>query len=53
MMLENFIILAVFILAIAYVARIFYKSFKGDVGCSKGCGCDSPIHQMKKDSSKF
>jgi hypothetical protein len=52
-MIENIIILTVFLLAIAHVARVIYKSYKGDVGCSKGCGCDSPIHQMKKDSSKF
>ncbi len=39
-MIEQLIIGLLFLMAIGYVARIIYKSYQGDAGCAKGCGCD-------------
>ena len=37
--MENYIILAVFLLSSFYLGRMVYKQFWGkSVGCAKGCG---------------
>jgi hypothetical protein len=43
-MVQQLIILVVFILAAFYVARLVYKSFSSKSGgCAKGCGACSTI----------
>lgn len=43
-MVQQLIILVVFILAALYVARLVYKSFSSKSGgCAKGCGACSTI----------
>ncbi|MGV3503162.1 MAG: FeoB-associated Cys-rich membrane protein [Adhaeribacter sp.] len=43
-MVQQLIILLVFILAALYVARLVYKSFSSKSGgCAKGCGACSTI----------
>jgi hypothetical protein len=51
-MIEELLIGVIFLAAVAYVGRSIYNSYKGESGCSKGCGCDSPVHQFKKVNSK-
>jgi hypothetical protein len=51
-MMENLLIGVMFFAAVAYVGKSVYNSYKGEAGCSKGCGCDSPVHQFKKVNSK-
>ena len=47
-MVQQIIIGLLFLGALIYLGNLLYKHFKGDAGCSKGCGCDSPVHQMQK-----
>jgi hypothetical protein len=37
-MIQQIIIAFVFLLAVAYVGRLIYKSFRGKSACASGCG---------------
>lgn len=50
-MQEVFIII-LFLGALAYLGNMLYKQTKGDSGCSKNCGCDSPINNLNKAKNR-
>jgi hypothetical protein len=37
-MIQQLIVIAVFIAALAYVGRLIYKSFQAKSACDSGCG---------------
>lgn len=37
-MLQQFLIIVVFLGALAYLARLLYRNFRSDTACSSGCG---------------
>ncbi|MTI24999.1 FeoB-associated Cys-rich membrane protein [Fulvivirga kasyanovii] len=46
--MQEAIIIILFLSALAYLGNIVYKQTKADTGCSKNCGCDSPVSNLKK-----
>lgn len=49
-MVQNFIILIVFLGAIAYVGRMIYQGFQSRSGCSQGCGkCSIDFSKISKE----
>lgn len=53
-MIQGLIVALLFIGAVGYLGSIFYKSWKSDKTCSKGCGCDAslPSHLQKKSEKE-
>lgn len=37
-MIQTLVVVLIFITAVAYLARMVYRSFQSDTGCSTGCG---------------
>ena len=37
-MLQQILVLLIFVAAIAYIGRLVYKSFQAKTGCDSGCG---------------
>jgi hypothetical protein len=37
-MLQQLIVIAIFVAALAYVGRLIYKSFQAKSACDSGCG---------------
>lgn len=37
-MIQHLLILIVFLVAVAYMGRMIYRSFAAKSGCAKGCG---------------
>jgi hypothetical protein len=37
-MIQSIIVIAAFAIALFYVGRLVYKSFKSNAGCASGCG---------------
>jgi len=37
-MLQEILILLIFLAAVAYIGRLLYRSFSAKSGCTKGCG---------------
>ncbi|MDX1627435.1 MAG: hypothetical protein R3345_01980 [Fulvivirga sp.] len=50
--MQELLIVILFLGALTYLGILLYKSFKGDAGCSTNCGCDSPVHDYKKKLEK-
>ncbi|MGV3589440.1 MAG: FeoB-associated Cys-rich membrane protein [Adhaeribacter sp.] len=48
-MIQQIIILLLFIAAAVYVGRLVYKSFTAKSGCAKGCGACATIDFNKID----
>ena len=53
-MIQELIVALLFAGALGYLGRIFYKSWKNEKSCSKGCGCDAslPPHLQKQKQSE-
>jgi hypothetical protein len=53
-MIQELIVALLFAGALGYLGNIFYKSWKNEKSCSKGCGCDSslPSHLQKQSEQK-
>jgi hypothetical protein len=53
-MIQILIVGLLFAGAIAHLGWIFYKSWKGEKSCAKGCGCDAavPPHLQKQPEQK-
>jgi hypothetical protein len=53
-MIQELIVGLLFTIALAYLGRIFYKSWKSEKSCAKGCGCDAslPSHLQKQPERK-
>ncbi|MBL6445002.1 FeoB-associated Cys-rich membrane protein [Fulvivirga sp. 29W222] len=46
--MQETIIIILFLGALGYLGNMLYKQTKSDSGCSKNCGCDSPVSHLKK-----
>ncbi|RIJ37602.1 FeoB-associated Cys-rich membrane protein [Pontibacter oryzae] len=53
-MIQHILILLIFLVAVAYMARMLYRSFAAKSGCAKGCGACSTIDfkKIQKDLEK-
>ncbi|GHA64945.1 FeoB-associated Cys-rich membrane protein [Pontibacter akesuensis] len=53
-MIQQLIILLIFLVAVAYMGRMIYRSFAAKSGCAKGCGsCGSiDFSKIQKDLEK-
>lgn len=45
--MQQLLIILLFTVAIAYLARLVYRHFKAGQGCAKGCGACSTIDLKK------
>lgn len=46
--MQELIVILVFVVAVAYMARNLYRQYKTDKGCSVGCAsCEVPDHLAK------
>ena len=49
-MLENIIVLLIFMGAVAYVGQMIYRNFQNRSGCSQGCGkCSIDFDKISRD----
>jgi hypothetical protein len=49
-MVENIIVLLIFLGAVAYVGQMIYRSFRSRSGCSQGCGkCAIDFDKISRD----
>ena len=46
-MLQEILVILIFITALAYLGRLLYRNFTTDSGCPKGCGSCSTIDFKK------
>ncbi|CAM3393584.1 FeoB-associated Cys-rich membrane protein [Pontibacter korlensis] len=53
-MIQQIIILLIFLVAVAYMLRMFYQTFSAKSGCAKSCGACSTIDfkKIQKDLEK-
>ncbi|GAB3824974.1 FeoB-associated Cys-rich membrane protein [Pontibacter rugosus] len=53
-MIQQLIILLIFLVAVAYMGRMLYRSFAASSGCAKGCGsCGSiDFNKIQKELEK-
>jgi len=48
-MLQNIVVLIIFLGALAYVGWLIYKSFQAKAGCASGCGkCGVDFKKIEK-----
>ncbi|ARS37004.1 FeoB-associated Cys-rich membrane protein [Pontibacter actiniarum] len=54
-MIQQLLILLIFLVAVAYMGRMLYRSFAAKSGCAKGCGgaCSTiDFKKIQKDLEK-
>lgn len=52
-MVQDIIILVLFVAALAYVVYLIYKHFQPGAGCASGCGsCGIDFRKIEKDLRK-